>query len=151
VAYPDTIGSMIAAIFGAVFVIIGALKLVDYFSNNKEDKYTLAMSVAAIIAGAIIMFCADAIVSVFRILIGIWIIYSGILNLQTTIVWKGSDKKVWYLALVLAILTILAGVYVLVSPGAVMSALGVIIIVYGIIDIIENVVFIKEIDDFLGE
>lgn len=87
--------------------------------------------------------------SVFRIIIAIWILYSGIMNLQTTIVWKDYKSKLWLVSLILAVVTIIAGIYVLVNQGAILQTVGIIIISYGIVDIIENVIFIKKIDDYL--
>ena len=95
------------------------------------------------------MFCADIILSVFRIIIAIWIIYSGIMNMQTAIVWKDFKSRLWIFTLILSIIMIIGGIYVLVNTGAIIQTIGVIILAYGIIDIIENVIFIKKIDNYL--
>ena len=95
------------------------------------------------------MFCASTILSFFRILIAIWILYSGIINLQTTIVWKDYKSKLWVVSLLLSIALIIASIYILVNTGAVLQTIGVIIVAYGIINIIENVIFIKKVDNFI--
>ena len=149
IARPDSIISVISILLGGIMIIIGGLKLIDYFSNDRKDSYLLAISVVAIIAGIVVMFCSDIILSVFRILIGIWIIYSGIMNLQTAIVWKDYKSRLWLTSLILSILTIIAGIYILVNSGAILQTIGIIIVTYGIIDIIESVIFIKKIDNYL--
>lgn len=149
IARPDSIISVISILLGGIMIIIGGLKLIDYFSNDRKDSYLLAISVVAIIAGIVVMFCSDIILSVFRILIGIWIIYSGIMNLQTAIVWKDYKSRLWLTSLILSILTIIAGIYILVNSGAILQTVGIIIVTYGIIDIIESVIFIKKIDNYL--
>lgn len=146
---PETIISIISIILGLIFIIMGLLKMIDYFSTNKEDNYMFAVSVVAIITGIVIMFCADIILSAFRILIAIWIIYSGIMNLQTTIIWKEYKSKLWLTTLILAIITIMAGIYILVNNGAIIQTVGIAIVVYGLVDIIENVIFIKKVDNYL--
>ena len=95
------------------------------------------------------MFCGDIIFSVFRILIAIWIIYSGIMNLQTSIIWKEYKSRLWLLTLIMSIMMLFAGIYILVNQGAMMQILGGIIIAYGIFDIIENIIFIKKVDNYL--
>ena len=95
------------------------------------------------------MFCADIILSVFRIIIAIWIIYSGIMNLQTTIVWKDYQSRLWLLTLLLAIAMIIAGIYILANNGAMLQIVGGIIVAYGIVDILESFIFIKKIDNYL--
>lgn len=149
IARPESIMSVISILLGAICIVMGVLRLIDYFSNNKQDNYLLAIAVVAIIAGIIIMFCADIILSIFRILIGIWIIYTGIMNLQTVIVWKDYKSRLWLLTLILAIAVIIAGIYVLANPGAVLQIIGWVIVVYGIADIITNCIFIKKVDNFL--
>ena len=95
------------------------------------------------------MFCADIILSIFRILIGIWIIYSGLMNLQTSMVWKDYQSKLWLSTLILAILMILAGIYILINTGAILQTVGIVIVCYGIVDIIEDIIFMQKIDDYM--
>lgn len=149
IASPESVVSVIAILLGGICIVMGIFRLVDYFSSNKQDSYLLGVAAVAIIAGIVIMFCSDIILSVFRILIGIWIIYSGIMNLQTAIVWKDFKSRLWLTSLILSILTIIAGIYVLVNDGAIIQTIGAVIVAYGIIDIIENVIFIKKVDNYL--
>ena len=85
----------------------------------------------------------------FRILIAIWIIYSGIMNLQTSIIWKEYKSRLWLATLLMSIATIIAGIYILINQGAMIQILGGIIIAYGIFDIIENIIFIRKVDNYL--
>lgn len=149
IARPESIMSIVSILLGAICVAMGVLKGIDYFASGKNDNYLLAISIVAIITGIIIMFCADIILSVFRILIAIWIIYSGIMNLQTTILWKDYKSRLWLLTLLLAVVMVLGGIYILVNNGAMLQIVGGIIVAYGIIDIVENAIFIKKIDDYL--
>ena len=149
IARPEAIMSVISILLGLIFLVMGVLKIIDYFEKGKKDNYLISIAVVMILIGLIIMFCADIILSVFRILIGIWIIYSGIMNLQTAIVWKDYKSRLWLVTLLLAILTIIIGIYVLINTGAILQAVGISILVYGIVDIIENFIFIKKIDNYL--
>lgn len=149
IARPEAIMSVISILLGLIFLVMGVLKIIDYFASGKKDNYLISIAVVMILIGLIIMFCADIILSVFRVLIGIWIIYSGIMNLQTAIVWKDYKSRLWLVTLLLAILTIIIGIYVLINTGAILQAVGIAILVYGIVDIIENFIFIKKIDNYL--
>ena len=149
ISRPEAIVSIISILLGAIFIVMGVLKIIDYYSNGKQDNYLIAISVVMILIGIIIMFCADIILSAFRILIAIWIIYSGILNLQTTIVWKDYKSRLWLLTLLLSIATIGVGIYILVNSGAIMQTIGIAILVYGIVNIIESFIFIKKVDNYL--
>lgn len=148
-ARPESIMSIIAVLLGLIFIAMGVLRLIDYFATDKRDNYLFAMAVVSIIIGIVIMFCADIILSAFRILISIWIIYSGIMNLQTTIVWKDYKSKLWLTSLILSFFVMIAGIYILINSGAILQTVGIAIVVYGIVNIIENVIFIKKVDDYL--
>ena len=149
ISRPEAIMSIISILLGGIFIVMGILKVVDYYSNGKQDNYLIALSVVMILIGIIIMFCADIIMSVFRILIGIWIIYSGLINLQTAIILKDYKSKAWLVTLILAITTIIVGVYVLVNTGAILQTVGIAILIYGLVDIIESFIFIKKVDNYL--
>lgn len=149
IARPEAIMSAIAIILGFIFIIIGVLKIIDYFASDRKDSYVFAMAVVLIIVGIVVMFCTEFILSAFRILIAIWIIYSGIMNLQTTIIWKDYKSRLWLTTLLLAIITIIAGCYILVNSGALLQTVGIAILIYGLVDIIENMIFIKKIDNYL--
>ena len=95
------------------------------------------------------MFCADIIISAFGILIAIWIIYSGIMNLQTVLIWKDYKSKLWLVTLLLAIVTIIVGIYILINYKALLQTIGVAILIYGLVDIIESFIFIKKVDNYL--
>lgn len=149
ISRPEAIVSVISILLGAIFIVMGVLKAIDYYSNGKQDNYLIAISVVMIIVGIIVMFCADIILSIFRILIAIWIIYSGIMNLQTAIIWKDYKSRLWLFTLALAIVTIIVGIYILMNTGAILQTIGVAILIYGLVDIIESFIFIKKVDNYL--
>lgn len=148
IARPESIMSIVSILLGAICIVMGILKGIDYYASGKSDNYLLAIAIVTIITGIVIMFCTDIIFSVFRILIAIWIIYSGIMNLQTVIVWKDYKSRLWLVTLLLAMVMILAGIYILINNGAMLQIIGGIIVAYGIIDIVESAIFIKKIEDY---
>ncbi len=148
-ARPETIMAIISNVLGLIFIVMGILKIIQYYSTGKINKYLIPMSTILIIAGIVVMFCTEIILSLFRILIAIWIIYTGIMNFHTSIVWKEYKSKLWVTTLILSFVMILAGIYVLVNSGAIIQTIGIILVLYGIVDIIENIIFIKKVDNYL--
>ena len=114
IANPEVVMASISIILGVIFIVLGIIKIANYFYTSKMDNYFLAVGIISIIIGIVIMFFSDVIASFFRILIAVWIIYSGIMNLQTTISWKDYKSKLWIFSIILSILTLLAGIYILV-------------------------------------
>ena len=122
--------SVISILLGAVFIIIGFLKIVDYFTSKDKEDYLLTMALISVIFGVIVLFCSDIISGIFRIILGIWIIASGIRNFQTSLVWKEVKSGLWTLTVVFAMLMIIAGIVVLVSDTLALQIVGVIILIY---------------------
>lgn len=149
IAKPLEMMSAISILLGAVFIIIGFLKIVDYFTSKDKEDYLLTMALISVIVGVIVLFCADIITGVFRIILGIWIIASGIRNFQTALVWKQVKSALWTISIACSMLIIIAGIVVLVSSTLALQIVGVIILVYAILDLITRGIFIKKINDYL--
>ncbi len=143
--------SVISILLGAVFIIIGFLKIVDYFTSKDKEDYLLTMALISVIFGVIVLFCSDIISGIFRIILGIWIIASGIRNFQTSLVWKEVKSGLWTLTVVFAMLMIIAGIVVLVSDTLALQIVGVIILIYAILDLITRAVFIKKVKNYLDD
>lgn len=150
VSNPGFVATMLSVILGGIFVALGVFKIIDYVSKGKEDTYLLGVGCAAILAGIVIMFATGIILSLFRIIIGAWIIYTGIMNLHTAYNWKDYKSRLWLTTLIGSIITIFAGIYVLANTGALFETIGWIIIIYGIIDIVDRIIFIKKVDNYLN-
>ncbi len=143
---PNAIISILSFILGGIFIVAGIMRVFEFISAGKIDNYLLAIGISAIIIGIIIMFSSKIILSFFGVIIGIWIIYAGIINLQTSIVWKDYTSRVWLLSVILSIVTIIVGIYVLINVSVIMNIIGFIILIYGIINLLENIIFMKNVE-----
>ena len=47
--------SVISILLGAVFIIIGFLKIVDYFTSKDKEDYLLTMALISVIFGVIVI------------------------------------------------------------------------------------------------
>lgn len=148
IARPEETLAAISTILGIVFIAIGVLKLVEYFTADTKEDYLLTIALVSVIFGVILLFCSDAIVSLFRIILGLWIIVAGIINFQTTLVWKEVKSPYWTLALLFSILMIVAGMVVLVSQDILLTTIGIMVVIYAVLDIIDRIIFIKKINDY---
>jgi uncharacterized membrane protein HdeD (DUF308 family) len=150
---PTTIMMFISTILGVFFVIIGIIKLINYFigkgNNSTLFSNDIAWGMIAIIIGLVIMVYSGAIESILRIMIGIWIIYSGFMRLTVSFRLKNINTKLWVFVLILAVAMIVGGIYVTFYPGALIVTLGVIILVYALMDLIESFIFMRNMKDIL--
>ena len=148
---PIEMMSVISIILGTMLFLIGILKLVDYFTSKDKEDYLLTIALVSVILGVIVLFCSDIISGIFRILLGIWIIVSGIRNFQTALVWKEVKSKLWTTTVFCSLLMIVAGIVILVSTTLAFRIVGIVIVIYAILDIIARTIFIKEIQDYLDK
>lgn len=150
--YPVTTLRIISCILGIVFIVIGISKVANYFmskGNSDFYNYDLIFGLMAAVLGIITIVCSDTISAIFRIVIGVWIVYSALIRINISIKLKSMKMEAWIPSLVLAIIMLICGIYVALNSGSVVATIGIIMLVYSIIDIIENVIFMKNVKDVL--
>ncbi len=147
---PDTTMQFISTVLGIFFIVVGMIKVINYFvSKGNSTLFTndIAWGLIAIIIGLVTMIYSSTIESIFRIMIGVWIIYSGFTRFGLSFRLKDVNDKVWAFVLTLAVIMIIGGLYVTFYPGALIVTLGVIILIYSIMDLIEGFIFMKNMED----
>lgn len=150
IAYPEGTVKVISYILGIMFMLIGIYKVINYFmTKGSYDlyNYDLAFGIIAIILGIVTIAYSKEITAIFRIIIGLWIIYSGIIRLSLSLKLKTLGTNAWKYSLILSIIMLLCGIYVIANSQIIIVTTGVIILIYSIIDIIESVIFLSNIND----
>lgn len=147
---PETTMKFISTILGVFFILVGIIKVINYIiSKGNSTLFTndIAWGLIAIVIGLVTMVYSSTIESIFRIMIGVWIIYSGFTRFGLSFRLKNVNDRLWALVLTLAVLMIVGGFYVTFYPGALIVTLGVIILIYAIMDLIESFIFMKNMED----
>lgn len=147
---PQTTMQFISTILGIFFIVMGIIKLINYFvtkGNSSLFTNDIAWGIISIIIGLVVIVYSSTIENIFRIMIGIWIIYSGFTRLNLSFKLRSVSQKVWTFVLILSVLMIIGGLYVTFYPGALIVTLGVIILIYSIMDIIEGFIFMRNIKE----
>ena len=143
--------SVISILLGIILFVIGFLKLVDYFTSKDKEDYLLTLALVSAVLGVIVLFCPDVITGIFRAVLGIWIIASGIRNFQTTLVWKEVKSTLWTITVLCSLLMIIAGIVILVSSTLAIRIVGITIVIYAVLDIIARLIFMKKVQDYLDK
>lgn len=148
---PNEIVSAISIVLGIVFIAMGVLKIVEYFTSETKEDYLLTLALVTVVIGVIILCCTDSILSIFRIILSLWIILTGIKNFQTTLVWKEVKSGYWTLTLILSMVMILAGIVIFINKDILFTTIGVLTIIYAVLDIIDKFIFMKKIKNYIEE
>lgn len=147
---PEGTVKAISFILGIIFIIVGIGKMINYFSaKGKYDlyNYDLIYGLMACVLGIVTIVYSNTIGSIFRIIIGIWIIYSSFIRMSLSAKLKALKLNIWIYSLILAIIMFICGLYITMNSGAVIVTIGVMMIVYSIIDIIEDIIFMKNVKE----
>lgn len=146
IASPEATITIISTILGLTLIAFGGYKVIEYLRNKgKYDSYTydLAYGIIAIILGIVAMVYHQEIGTIFRILIGLWIIYSSVIRATLSLQLKSTKSKVWIYSLVIALVMLACGIYTISNAGTIVVAVGIVVLIYSILDIIEGIIFLN--------
>lgn len=141
-----TIIKVLAYIVGVLFIVKGAFQIINYFvENGQEDFFNngLLAGVVSILIGIAALAIGEDIASIFRVIIGIIIIYEALVRVNTSIKLSHAGIPSWKYILLLAILILMLGIFITFNVGAVVVLVGWIMIGAGIIGIIGDIIFIQ--------
>lgn len=146
---PGGIVKFISYIAGGILIIIGITNLLGYYRTKKklniEQNGKLISGIILVVLGLVSILFASVIETTLRLVIGAWIIYSGVMRLIEAINFK-ADKISFIVRLVIAILMIICGFYIVLRTNLVFSMIGLFIIIYSIMEIIGFIMYSKKIE-----
>ena len=149
---PNETIALLSLILGIIIMIIGIGKIISYIILRKESNfsnYDLIYGIIAIVISIIMLANANAFATIVRVIIGIWIAYTGIMKLIYALNLKSLSSSSWIAVMIMAIITIIAGVYIAIDSSILIMVFGVILIAYAVIDIIEQIIFMINVNKFL--
>lgn len=152
ISQPDAAMKIIATLLGIVFVVAGVIKIIEYFSSKARNEfisYELIYGIVAVVIGLITITYSNALEFIFRITLGIWIIYSGALRLSLAVKLRTVNQSIGLYSLLIAVLIIIGGIAVAFTQNAAIVAVGVITFIYAILDLVESIIFLKNVDKLM--
>lgn len=143
---PAGMVKFITYIIGIIFVVYGSIKLYNYYKAKETiSNIQLTLGITAIVVGIIIMFCNGVIEFVIRLVMGGFILANGINKLIVALNSKETNNK-WTSLLVIAIILIVAGLYMILKSNIVLSSIGIVLIIYSSVDLISYIMYPKNKD-----
>lgn len=136
---PGFFTDAICYVIGGLFTAFGAVDLIRYFAKGREDAAYSSGLVRGIILAAIGIFIIarpDFIPKVIAIFCGLYMLISGIVNIQDSLNLRRAGVLQWKTSLVPAVITTAVGVVLLFNPlllgDAAMIVLGIALLISGI-------------------
>lgn len=119
VIWPEASAAVICTVLGIVSIVLGAVRLAGYFSNDLYRlafQFDLAVGVLAILLGVLLLLQPGHILVLLPVAAGIFILVDSVLRLQTAIDAKHFGMDKWWAILVLAIAGAALGLLLLLRP-----------------------------------
>jgi uncharacterized membrane protein HdeD (DUF308 family) len=154
IAFPDAVIKIIAYIVGIFLVIKGAYQIINYFVVKGQNDYfnnNLLFGIISGLVGIAALVMGEEIAGVFRVIIGIWIIYESLVRVNTAIKLHAAGIEAWKISLVLALAMLVVGVFITFFEGAVVTLIGWMLILSGVIGIIGDVMFIQNVNSLVDK
>ena len=154
----DTIVKILAYLIGIFFLVKGGFQIISYYmEKGQNDLFNngLLSGVISVLIGVALLLVGEDIANVFRVVIGVIIIYESLVRINTASKLSVAKINAWKYILVVALIMLVIGIFVTFNSGAVITLVGWMMIVSGIIGIVGDTVFIqyvnKVVDAFAGK
>ena len=147
VAWPDVMVRAVAYVVGAILIIKGAFQVINYFMEKGQNDFfnnNLLMGVVSILIGIAALVVGEGIANIFRIVVGIFIIYESLVRINTAVKLHSAGVPIWRYVLVLALVVLVLGVFV--TFNDIGSVIGWMMILTGLIGIVGDTLFIQQIN-----
>lgn len=147
VAWPDVMVRAVAYVVGAIFIIKGAFQVINYFMEKGQNDFfnnNLLMGVVSILIGIAALVVGEGIANIFRVVVGIFIIYESLVRINTAVKLHSAGVPIWRYVLVLALVVLVLGVFV--TFNDIGSVIGWMMILTGLIGIVGDTLFIQQIN-----
>lgn len=140
---PHFFTNAIGYVVGGLLVGYGVVELVKYFTKTKENPLYatgLVIGITLCAAGIFIIARPDFIPKVIAVIFGLYMLISGICNLQDAINIRRAGLDSWKVSGIPAIITTVVGLVLLFDPlapvNAALTLLGIALLVSGLSNII---------------
>ncbi|MDO5451941.1 MAG: DUF308 domain-containing protein [Candidatus Saccharibacteria bacterium] len=149
VVWPDITIIAIANILGTIFIISGIYQIINYFVVKGQNDFFnngLLIGVLALLLGITILLIGTDLAGVFRVIIGIWMVYEALVRINTAIKLHSVGIKAWSYVLIIAVCMLAVGIFVTFNEGAVIQLIGWMMILSGIFGILGDILFIQHVN-----
>ena len=116
---PQQSTTVICYAIGALFIIYAAATLIKYFTDSTRRLYIEPNFVLPVILGVfgIVTIVRPAvIISILPFIVGIVLVFSGLIKVQDSINLKRFDYARWYIVLAFALVSVVLGIVILINP-----------------------------------
>lgn len=150
----DTVVQILAYIVGAGLIIKGGFQIISYFMEKGQNDFfnnRLLSGVVSILIGVAALLIGEDIAHVFRVIIGIIIIYESLVRINTATKLASAGINTWKYILLLSLIMLVLGIFITFNTGAIVTLIGWLMILTGVVGIIGDVMFIQHVNTLIDK
>ncbi|MBQ3474538.1 DUF308 domain-containing protein [Candidatus Saccharibacteria bacterium] len=146
IVFRDTMVHILAYIVGVFFIVKGGFQIINYFMEKGQNDFLnngLLSGVVSVLIGIASLVIGDDIAHVFRVIIGIIIIYESIVRINTATKLASAQVGAWRYILIISLAMLVLGMIITFVEGAGAALVGWVMVITGIIGVVGDVMFIQ--------
>lgn len=152
VVLQDTIVKILAYIVGVFFIAKGGFQIINYFMEKGQNDFFnngLLSGVVSVLIGIAALVIGEDIASIFRVVIGIIIIYESLVRINTASKLASASIPTWRYITIVALIMLAIGIIVTFISGSVVALIGWLMMLTGLTGIIGDVMFIQHVNQIV--
>ena len=146
---PDAVVLFVSYVIGSLIIILGIFKCFKNYLDVKRDNTTssnnMILGIVLIVIGLVFIFLVIVIEALVRLVIGGWILFSGINRLINALSLPKKNSR-FAVLLILSLLLIGGGLYTILEANLAFQAIGVVLMIYAFLEIFGYIFNKKDIN-----
>lgn len=138
IAFPSKCIQYISLVVGVSLIVTGIISVVSYIVE-RDTKLPLVLGTISLISGIIVCAKYRAIISIIVVILGIFILTSGIVDMATSIRSIMLFRKSGWFTMLLSVITIIFGIVAITKSAqltdGIVRFIGAALIVYAVLDL----------------
>ena len=152
IVWPEMIIKLLAYFVGTFFIVKGGFQVITYFMEKGQNDFfnnKLFSGVISILIGIAALVVGEDIAHVFRVIIGVIIIYESLVRINTATKMAAAGINTWRYILLLSLLMLVLGMFVTFNTGAVVALIGWLMILTSVVGLVGDVMFMQHVNQII--
>ena len=142
IAFPSKCIQYISLVVGVSLIVTGIISVVSYIVE-RDTKLPLVLGTISLISGIIVCAKYRAIISIIVVILGIFILTSGVVDMATSIRSIMLFRKSGWFTMLLSVITIVFGIVAITKSAqltdGIVRFIGAALIVYAVLDLVTYI------------
>ena len=142
IAFPSKCIQYISLVVGVSLIVTGIISVVSYIVE-RDTKLPLVLGTISLISGIIVCAKYQVIISIIVVILGIFILTSGIVDMATSIRSIMLFRKSGWFTMLLSVITIVFGIVAITKSAqltdGIVRFIGAALIVYAVLDLVTYI------------